>query len=264
MSEVLYDTIGSEYNLTRRADPYITGRLYEFLAPVANGLYLDIGCGTANYLTALSQKGLKFYGVDPSSTMLEKARQKNNNAIFIQAHAESLPLEDNFFDGCTATFTIHHWNDKQRGLLEVNRVLKSGARSVFLSFTPEQMKGYWLCHYFPEMMERSMNLIPGVEGMKELLNNAGFHLVKTENYFVQPDLQDHFLYSNKYRPEQYLNSSVRSNISSFSAFCSQGELDNGLKMLSEDIDTGRINDIIKSYDNENGDYLFLIAEKIFK
>src|ERR1044071_1699671 len=231
MEQILYDTIGKAYNTTRCADPYLAGRLYELLSPSHSGLYLDIGCGTANYLTALAGKGVEFYGVDPSETMLSEARKKKNGAQFFNAKAENLPFDDAMFDGCTATFTLHHWTDKLKGLKEVNRVLKPGAKMVFLSFTEEQMRGYWLNHYFPEMMQRSWELLPDFEGMQQLLNDAGFRLAAIEKYFVQEDLQDHFVYSNKHHPEQYLRPEIRQNASSFSAFCSPAELASGLLAL---------------------------------
>ena len=262
MSSPIYNTIGKAYNTTRCADPYITGRIYELLAPKRDSVYLDIGCGTANYLVALAQRGVYFYGVDPSETMLEQAKAKKVEATFVHAQAESLPVGNEFFDGAIALFTLHHWADKLSGLKEVNRTLKRGARMVFLTFTGEQMKGYWLNEYFPVMMRRSWKLVPELPGMEELLNESGFRLAATENYFVQDDLQDHFLYSNKRRPEQYLRPEIRQNASSFSAFCEPEELHSGLAALERDIATGKINDIMKEYENDRGDYLFIVAEKV--
>ena len=75
-----YDIIGKGYNTTRQADPFIVDRLCDMLQPHREGLYLDIGCGTGNYLAALSAKGYTFYGVDPSQTMLDAARSAHARA----------------------------------------------------------------------------------------------------------------------------------------------------------------------------------------
>src|SRR5436189_6125998 len=112
----IYDTIGTSYNSTRRADPYIAGRMHEFLSVTEGGLYLDIGCGTGNYLRSLTDMGAKFYGVDPSEFMLAEARRKNPDATFIHAKAEHIPLMDGCFSGALAMFTLHHWEDKLQGL----------------------------------------------------------------------------------------------------------------------------------------------------
>ncbi len=76
MPEAIYNKIGTGYNQTRRADPYITNRLFSLLNS-ANGTktYLDVGCGTGNYTIRLAEMGLRFIGMDPSDVMLEaKAR----------------------------------------------------------------------------------------------------------------------------------------------------------------------------------------------
>ena len=56
--EAKYDKIGINYNLTRKADNYLTERLYALLNPDKSGIYLDIGCGTGNYTIEFQKKGL--------------------------------------------------------------------------------------------------------------------------------------------------------------------------------------------------------------
>ncbi len=261
MINPVYDRIGTTYNATRRADPYIASRVTALLQPETGKLYLDMGCGTGNYMHYLTERGFLFYGIDPSGTMLDVARVKCPGSRFIKGEAENIPLEDSHFDGAIALFTFHHWHDKPSGLNELFRVLKPGCRLVFLSFTAEQMDGYWLKHYFPEMIKRSGELVPDQDTMRDMLHQAGFSAVETEKYFVQEDLQDHFLYSNKFRPEQYLNPEIRKGISSFAAFSTPDELEQGLKRLETDIQEGAIQEVIKNYNNENGDYLFYVVSK---
>lgn len=261
MATPIYNEIGKVYNTTRRADPYIADRMYYLLSPQGEGLYLDIGCGTGNYTSELAGRGINFYGIDPSETMLTQARNKDSNIVFIQGRVEALPFADNFFSGAIAMFTFHHWEHKLAGLKELNRVQKPGARLVFLTFAGEQMRGYWLNEYFPKMMKRSWELVPELPEMEQLLNEGGFKLVGTEKYFVQDDLQDQFLYANKSRPEQYLRPEIRQNASSFSAFCEPEELQQGLQMLEADINSGKIADVMKRYENDKGDYMFLDAQK---
>jgi ubiquinone/menaquinone biosynthesis C-methylase UbiE len=261
-SGTIYNTIGKEYDNTRTADPYIAERVFDLLTPKHNGRYLDIGCGTGNYLAQLSQMGLAFFGIDPSEIMLQKAANKNCSATLICAKAEAIPLPDGFFDGAIALFTFHHWNDKAGGLKELHRVLKPGSKLVFLTFTGEQMRHYWLNHYFPIMMKRSWELVPEIPGMEKMLDDCGFKLATVENYFVQDDLKDRFLYSYKKNPAQYLLPEVRANISSFSAFCDATELHHGLALLQDDINSGAINDIMRQYESNKGDYVFLVAERM--
>jgi ubiquinone/menaquinone biosynthesis C-methylase UbiE len=257
----LYNQIGNTYNITRKADPFLTERIFSHLSPVPAGLYMDIGCGTGNYLKALTGKGLQFYGIDPSENMLEQAKEKNIPATFIHAFSENIPLADNFFDGAIAILTLHHWKNMQKGLQEVNRVLKPKAKLVLFSFTPEQMRGYWLCHYFPKMMERCIPMTPELPEMEQLFNESGFSLVQTEKYFIKDDLQDQFLYSNKHFPERYLSAEIRNNASSFRVFSDPKEIAQGVSALEDDIKSGKINSIIREYENDFGDYLFFVAAK---
>jgi hypothetical protein len=141
------------------------------------------------------------------------------------------------------------------------RVLKPGANLVFLSFTPQQLLNYWLCHYFPKMMQLSSQVIPEWDAMETMLKNAGFQNIATEKYFVQDDLQDHFLYSNKRRPERYLDPAVRNGASSFTAFSTPEEVEAGLTALKADIQSGKINEVMQQYSDELGDYLFIKAVK---
>lgn len=261
MPTPIYNAIGTEYNNTRVADPVIAEKLQSLLQPKDGGIYLDIGCGTGNYLRALSDIGVRFVGIDPSEVMLKQARSNNPGTTFICAGAEDLPVESDYFDGGMGTFTLHHWDDMQRGLGEVCRVLKPGGRFVFFSFTPEQVNGYWLTHYFPQMMKVSGEVIPDMPTMANMFELAGFTNIHTEKYFVHEELTDHFLYSNKHKPEQYLLPEVRNNASSFRIYSDPAEIESGLKQLEIDIRSGGIRSVMKRYENDLGDYLFYIIQK---
>ncbi|HEX3385799.1 MAG TPA: class I SAM-dependent methyltransferase, partial [Mucilaginibacter sp.] len=101
----LYDDIGRGYNTTRQADAYLTGRLYYHLLPKDGAVYLDVGCGTGNYTTALANKGLDFQGIEPSEEMLGIARLRSSDVKWFTGKAENIPAEDALFDGAIATLT---------------------------------------------------------------------------------------------------------------------------------------------------------------
>ncbi|MBC7864431.1 MAG: methyltransferase domain-containing protein, partial [Bacteroidia bacterium] len=178
MNAPVYNKIGIGYNNTRKADPYIAERIIAHLQPQPGGIYLDIGCGTGNYLQYINQKGFSFCGVDPSEIMLDIAKKKCSGCKFLKGVAEKIPAEDYSFDGAMAIFTLHHWGNQQQGLNELYRVLKQGSKIVFLSFTAEQMNEYWLVHYFPQMIKRSGELVPDKGTMKNMLQLAGFSLIE--------------------------------------------------------------------------------------
>ena len=259
--ETIYNVIGTDYNATRKADPYIASRLFELLGVKQGSLCLDIGCGTGNYTIALSEKGLSLCGVDPSEKMLASARAKSTEISWLTGTAENIPAKESTFYGVTGVLTLHHWKNIGTGFLELNRVLKSNSRAVFFTSDPAQMKGYWLNHYFPGIMERSINQMQALSLIESAASRAGFKTRHIEKYFVSRDLQDMFLYAGKDKPELYFDPGMRKGISSFAALSNAREVEKGLKRLSEDIATGAFAKTRQRYENTLGDYLFIVMEK---
>ena len=256
-----YDSIGTGYNTTRKADPYLTQKLLEHLQPTLGGRYLDIGCGTGNYTDALARQGIRLIGIDPSEKMLAQARAKNDTIDWRIGTAENIPLANNTVDGALGTLTIHHWTAITKGCSELYRVVKPTGRIVIFTSTPEQMQGYWLNHYFPKMLRDSMLQMPSLEVVENAMKDSGLEVVAIEKYSIQPDLQDQFLYVGKHQPEIYFDQRVRNGISSFSALSNRTEVEEGLAQLKKDIDSGKIGSVMEAYPNDLGDYLYIIANK---
>jgi hypothetical protein len=74
--------------------------------------------------------------------------------------------------------------------------MDKGRFVIFTDF-PEQMERYWLCHYFPEMMQRSCPKMPSKELVLKSLQLAGFEIESIAPFFVTNQLQDLFLHSGK-------------------------------------------------------------------
>jgi len=259
--DVKYDKIGTGYNSTRQADPYLTSRLFSLLRPQNDKLYLDIGCGTGNYTSVLADKGLNFIGVEPSEKMLSEAKSKNQNIKWLNGTAEQIPTDDKTFDGIIATLTIHHWTDIRKAFIELNRVLADNGRIVMFTSTPEQMKGYWLNHYFPKMLYFSIVQMPSLDTIQKAIDEAKLKISGIEKYFIKDDLKDCFLYVGKNKPECYFDEQIRHGISSFSSLANIAEVRQGLTKLKNDIDTNEFEQIKKQYDNDFGDYLFITIDK---
>ena len=260
-NQILYDQIGGGYNATRRADPYITGELFWFLLPRTEGQYLDIGCGTGNYTIELSNRGLHLYGVEPSAKMLDIARSRSTNVKWVKGQAEQIPVEGQFFDGIVATLTIHHWGDLGKAFKELHRVLKADGKIVLFTALPAQMQGYWLNYYFPKMLADSIAQMPALDVIESAAAGAGFKITGTEKYFIQPDLQDLFLYSGKNSPSVYFKEDVRKGISSFSALANREEVERGLLLLRQHVGQGGFEAVRSQFDDGQGDYLFITMGK---
>lgn len=259
--EVKYDKIGIDYNLTRKADKFLTEQLLFHLDPKENGLYLDIGCGTGNYTNELQKRGFQCIGIDPSIEMLEKAKSNNQQIDWRIGTAEKTGLADNSINGIIGSLTIHHWTNVKKGFSELYRVLKPEGRIVIFTSTPKQMNGYWLNHYLPNILNDSKNQMPSLENVENGMKNAGIEIVKIKTYSIKLHLQDQFLYCGKHDPELYFDENIRRGISSFSSLANKKEVEKGLSELRKDIDSGKIKEVMKSFENDFGDYLYIIGKK---
>jgi ubiquinone/menaquinone biosynthesis C-methylase UbiE len=256
----LYDRIGVGYDTTRQADPYVLSRLIHHLRPRADGRYLDVGSGTGNYTIAMHQAGVQIRGLELSATMLVRAKEKCSQIAWHNARAEAIPFASGSFDGATCTFVHHHMADPAAAFKEVHRVLTPHARFVILNCTVEQIRHYWLSEYFPRMMEKA--IAPYVRFVTvDVLESAGFRIAYEEKYDVTPDLKDFFLCCGKLQPERYLDPRIRSGISSFADAPDQKEIARGVQHIADDIKSGSINDVIRKYAWDGGDYMFTVAER---
>ena len=254
----LYNAIGTNYVATRRPDPEIVAQLATLLALESGRQYLDVGCGTCNYTSAMAAQGGSWFGVDASEVMLQTARRKYPMLSLTLGDAHALPFKTGTFDGAICTLAIHHFSDLAAAFSEVRRVIRSG-RFVIFTGVAEQMQNYWLWHYFPQMMQRSTSSMPRSDLIRKALLSAGFNQVNALPYSVGEELQDLFLYSGKYRPELYFNQTVRSNISSFARLCSEDELRSGLERLRSDVASGAFKNVAASFSSSEGDYAYVTA-----
>lgn len=257
----LYDSIGTTYSATRRADPSIAREIARSAAVRPGATFLDVACGTGNYTCALAGIGGIWHGTDISAVMLKKAAERSTSISWVQSSVNALPYKDSSFEGAVCSLAIHHFADLPSPFHEIWRVLRQGRFVIFTSF-PEQMRGYWLCHYFPEMMQHLIEKRPARDSVTRSLRSAGFEIREIIPFHVTSELQDLFLYSGKDRPELYFDPVLRANISSFAELCPPDELHEGLISLRDDLESGKFQRITNGYRSENGDYAYVIAEKL--
>jgi len=100
---------------------------------------LDVATGTADLAIMLSQTSAKqIIGVDISEGMLRVGRKKieekklSDRITLIQADSENLPFEDNYFDAITVAYGIRNFENLEKGLSEILRVLQSNGVFVIL------------------------------------------------------------------------------------------------------------------------------------
>ena len=89
---------------------------------------LDLGCGLGKVLQLALAKGASVWGIDPSPSMVTKARLRVPDARIELGSAEDIPFPDDSFTHVLALATFHHWADRDLGLAETLRVLLPGGR----------------------------------------------------------------------------------------------------------------------------------------
>ncbi len=105
---------------------------------VPSSVLLDVGCGSGLDLAAYKKMGLRhLYGVDPSSKLLEEARQSTEGeAALSKGSFEQLPFEDNNFDVLTSRFSLHYSANLPLAIKESARVLKPGGKFMVIVSHP--------------------------------------------------------------------------------------------------------------------------------
>ena len=118
---------------------------------------LDLCCGTGDIAFALAQRGAATMGLDFSAQMLAVAAQrqnnpksKNQNLKFIQGDAQQLPFLENSFDIVTVGYGLRNLTSWERGVDEMFRVAKPGARLIVLDFG-KPPNALWRTIYFTHL-----------------------------------------------------------------------------------------------------------------
>lgn len=108
---------------------------------------LDVATGTADVAIEMTKRLSpdKIIGVDISTQMLEVGQQKIekkslDSIIELQeGDSENLPFEDNTFDAITVAFGVRNYENLEKGMREMNRVLKPGGQLMVLEFSQPTM-----------------------------------------------------------------------------------------------------------------------------
>jgi len=94
---------------------------------------VDVGCGAGVAVRRAAPFAASVVGIDPAPVMLRVARwltpSRDSSAVrYLEGAAEGLPLPDGSATIVWSLSTVHHWQDLDRGLAEVRRVLRPSGR----------------------------------------------------------------------------------------------------------------------------------------
>ena len=142
--EQMFDTISHGYDNLNRvislgSDMKWKKRIVALIKKKNPSTILDVATGTGDLAIMLSDiNTAQITGADISEGMLNVGRKKvesknlSERITLIQADSENLPFEDNHFDVITVAYGIRNFENLEKGLSEMFRVLKPGGTFVIL------------------------------------------------------------------------------------------------------------------------------------
>jgi demethylmenaquinone methyltransferase/2-methoxy-6-polyprenyl-1,4-benzoquinol methylase len=127
-----YDRVGAALSLGQ--DPlwrrFLVARL-----PRDGGHVLDVATGTGLVAAELLRRGHRVTGVDQSTEMLGRARQRFGDRVeLVETTAEAMPFADATFDHLTVTYLLRYVEDPGATLGELARVTRPGGVVASLEF----------------------------------------------------------------------------------------------------------------------------------
>ena len=123
---------------------------------------LDLCCGTGDLALAALEAGGEVTAVDFSAPMLERARPKSSEIVWLEADALHLPLTDASFDAVTIGFGLRNLASAEDGLVEMRRVLVPGGRLAILDVTrPRGLLAPFYRVWFDTLIPAAGKLLPG-------------------------------------------------------------------------------------------------------
>lgn len=165
----MFDNISGKYDLLNRIlsmgiDKNWRKKVVQSVKKSNPKTVLDIATGTGDLAIQIAKEtDAKISGFDLSFGMLEVGRKKvmeqnlTDRITMIQGDAEHMPFEDGSFDCITVAFGVRNFENLEKGLDEIYRVLKPGGRFLILEFSqPEAFPMKQLYSFY------SKNILPQV------------------------------------------------------------------------------------------------------
>ena len=161
---------------------------------------LDIACGTGDFsIEDLNSGAKRVVGLDISSGMVEVGIKKikktglEGKVELIVGDSEDMPFEDESFDGITVGFGVRNFQNLEKGLAEMHRVLSKKGQVIILEFSKpkkfpiKQLYFFYFKYILPKIgrliskdataytyLPDSVNAFPDGEKFTKILEKVGF------------------------------------------------------------------------------------------
>jgi len=207
----MFDNISGKYDflnhfLSMGIDVGWRKKVVKIIAKQNPESILDIATGTGDLAIMMADlNAKKIIGLDLSEGMLAVGKEKINakkldNLIsMIQGDSENLPFSDNHFDAITVAFGVRNFENLDKGLAEILRVLKPKGKLVVLEFSkPEgfimkSLYGFYSNYILPFLgkliskdksaytyLPESVAAFPYGKAFNKILKKIGFKAIENQ------------------------------------------------------------------------------------
>lgn len=201
----MFNSISPKYDLLNHllsagVDIYWRKKAISKLKAARPKLILDVATGTGDFaVEALSLQPDKVIGVDISDGMLDIARQKireknlEDRITLMRGDSEKLPFQENMFDAVIVAFGVRNFENLEKGMTDMLRVLKPGGQAVILEFSKpdkfpfSQFYGFYFKYIVPvvgrwvsrdraayDYLPESVHAFPRGKTFSDILTRIGF------------------------------------------------------------------------------------------
>jgi demethylmenaquinone methyltransferase/2-methoxy-6-polyprenyl-1,4-benzoquinol methylase len=202
----MFDNIAYRYDFLNRflsggTDVLWRKKMVDELKPLAPKTILDVATGTGDVaiMAARRLNPDRITGIDISEKMLEIGRKKitklllNNKIALLKGDSEAINSGDNSFDAVTVAFGVRNFENLEKGLSEILRVLKPGGKLVILEFSRPVGSFRWIYNLYMnnlapffgklfckdkeayQYLHSSVKAFPEGKTFLHILQQVGFH-----------------------------------------------------------------------------------------
>lgn len=177
----------------------------ERVISAAQGRVLEIGIGSGLNLPFYSPQVQELIGLEPAPRLLAMAREVSSRVslpvTFIEASAETIPLDDLTIDTVVTTWTLCSIPAAMQALREMRRVLRPGGQLLFVEhgLAPDASVRKW-----QDWLTPAWKRIGGGchlnRPIQSLIEQAGFSFSRIETGYMPGPKPMAFLYEGCARP----------------------------------------------------------------
>lgn len=145
---LMFNNISGTYDLLNRfmtlgIDTIWRKKAIRSLKDIRPRLILDVATGTGDFAieSINTLQPDKIVGLDLSEGMLSVAKKKieklglQDRFELVLGDSENLPFEDNSFDAVTVAFGVRNFENLEKGLADIYRVIRPGGKAVILELS---------------------------------------------------------------------------------------------------------------------------------